>query len=165
MDLQKLWKELYTVGYGAGLNGTDSLITWQHIRVKLLGHYAFIGLKEIQLVDSFLKLSKSVNYTTNFYDFDHQNATIQIGNIEVDNKGPNHFFIQHFRIPIMANFLLSILEIAQIAYHSGRFMAECEKNVYDETIIQFYKQHQLSRLSTFVNVNPPIAERRWISRF
>ena len=70
---------------------------------------------------------------------------------EIDNTiESQHFLAQHFRLPILCDFTLPIVKLAQIAYNAGQFKAERDNGVYNKEVLDFYDRHQLDSISTYV---------------
>lgn len=140
MATQQLWNDMILTGYHVRSTGMDGLVAWQPYKTKYSSY-----TDKIQLKQDFCAFVRSLKYV----DSDH--PTLTIGDITIDNTQPNHFLIQHFRIPIMEKFELSVLKFAQLAYNVGQLLAVFTKeDSMSQTVKEFYVRHELYKFNTYV---------------
>jgi hypothetical protein len=152
MNINKLWQEILDIGYSTRINNKDGLQVWQPLKKQ----YQDSNLK-FQINENFIDLTKKINYSHRLSDNDHEKVLITINYTMLDNTVPDeHFLIQHFRIPIMMNFNLSLLKLLQIAYNIGQSKAVFELNKYNQDIINFYKENRLGELTTYIKIDEEI---------
>lgn len=111
VTLEKLWHELIEVGYNVRKNHLDGLKEWQPYKAKYVD-YVLKGYEfGIPLDSTFIQFCKGLDYK--FTDEkDHQDVILIIDGKELHNAiETNHFFIQHFRIPRLSGYKLSVLKI------------------------------------------------------
>jgi len=145
MDLESEFNKFVTIGYNTRYSQIDGLKAWQPYKKE----YQDIKLI-VKLKNSFIEFVNSLNYT--FTDKDHEDAKLILGEICIDNVIPNHFLIQHIRIPKLANFELSLLKFCQLAYNIGQIKACFQhEHAFDQSIIDFYFQNQLDKFSTYID--------------
>lgn len=156
MNINELWNSIIDYGYNI-----------RKITI-LTNNYFNIGQKAWQLLkDNFTNYEFEIDnikkdkldcinilqkeYIREYDDEDHERVKINIDNIILDNKIENeHFFIQHYRIPITSNNKLSVQKLMQIAYNVGQFRATRENNIYDEKIVKYYDDNELDKLKTYI---------------
>ena len=63
----------------------------------------------------------------------------------------HHFMVQLLRLVFKENFNLSFVKVNQIFYNVGQVNAsiDSEPGAYTPAILEFYRQHNLSRVSTY----------------
>lgn len=102
-----------------------------------------------------IKIDDNIKYISkSFYNpggKEDEDSTFNYDGITLHNKKEiNHFFIQHFRIPKLMNYEVSVLKLLQIAYNAGQFKAEREnKKSYSKKILNFYDKYNLDKISAF----------------
>lgn len=152
--LQILWKEMVDIGYKVRSNHLDGLKSWQPYKTKY-SNYVLEGYEDgIPLNNNFVMLSESLNYTFNDKK-DQSDVIFTIGNDNFDNKiETNHFLIQHFRIPRLENYKLSVLKVLQLAYNIGQLKAVFEnESVYNNKLYKFYYENRLDDISTYISAD------------
>ena len=93
-------------------------------------------------------------YRANHRDVDHTEVTFTdpvrgLFVVLSNTVESEHFFIQHFRIPAMENYVLSEKKYAQIAYNAGQFLADRENGKYSQEIMDYYDLLCLGEWQTF----------------
>lgn len=145
MDILNLWDHLVNVGYIVRKNGYDGLKMWQPFKDM----YSKCNTLIFDVNDNVIKLSQELKYTP--HDTNHENATIKIHHtLFINSKDTDHFIIQHFRIPIMLDYKLSLVKLLQIAYNVGQAKGEFEKGTYNDEIVDYYQNNKLCELPTFI---------------
>lgn len=143
-NLVTLWAVFVNFGYKVRNGSLDGRAGWQLCKDFLLDRFT----QEVAINDQIKTLAdqyyKPAGQDENESSFNYLDVQLK-NEVEV-----HHFFIQHFRIPHIGNYKLTLLKLFQIAYNVGQFMAECEKNSYEFCIRAFHQQHKLDQLSTFV---------------
>lgn len=155
--LQAEWTLVFNIGYNVRLNGEDDLVAWQYLK-KHYEHYAEVipvnqTMKEIIAIYYFAHASDHVSSKISFEHVANINPEILATTILENDVEIYHFIVQHFRLPAMANFELSVQELLQIAYNAGQYRACRELGVYSEEINEFYDKHDLSQMKTFVGAH------------
>lgn len=125
-------------------NGLNKLVEWRKIkwlyRTEVLVH---VSNTVAELINKHYKIGMDV--------IDHADSVVNIESFDVTNSiESEHFFVQHFRIPILEGMSLSECKIAQIAYNAGQFKAEREKGTYLQQVLDFYYHNKLGDFLTFV---------------
>ena len=161
--LQELWNKTMDYGYEVRKSKKDGLESWQPLK-KEYANYFIKGYDEgIPVNESFNKIMKKIKYQIGSDEKEHTDVMVSIGKETVDNLDKNHFFVQHFRIPVLEKNKLPVLEknklsvvkVLQIAYNAGQYKAEAEKKNYPTTILEFYDENKLNDIETFID--PKIA--------
>ena len=149
MDLLSLWTLTFAKGYSIRQNNENGKQLWEELEAK----YSKYPMK-IPLLDNLKALSKSINYQEGDQER-HRAATIKISDITLNNaqsdKNKDHFFIQHFRIPIMNNYDLNVPQLLQIAYNAGQFAVDVERGLHDPKIVEFYRKNKLSNITSYID--------------
>lgn len=149
-DIELLWVQTYNKGYDVRKNKKNGLDEWQPLKNKY-ALYNFATYKNgIPLKKSFRILCEKIKYSHNENDIDHNYVTVNINDIILDNIDRNHFFVQHFRIPIMGKFILPVVKILQIAYNAGQFKSDVENKQHDQTVVNFYNKYELGNINTYI---------------
>lgn len=156
--MEKLWMKFVDFGYNIRRQKLDGLQSWQPYK-KEYSEYIFSNHKEgILMKKKFINFLKSLSY--HFTDSREHNDVVIIFGIDImDNKiETDHFIIQHFRIPKLENYKLSVVKFCQLAYNIGQTKAVFEfENVYDDSVKKFYYQNQLDSIETyFENIDDEI---------
>lgn len=152
MDLHSLWDEIQNYGYNVRKNNLDGLKDWQEPKAKYSKFYIAGREDGIIMNNNFHNIENKIQYIIGQDTKDHQDVIVKIDNIELDNRiDKYHFFIQHFRIPKLENYKLSVLKLLQIAYNSGQFKADAEANKHDKKVIDFYYDNDLDKITTFID--------------
>ena len=100
---------------------------------------------------SFIDFSESLDYK--YTDAkDQSDVILNIDGDKLDNTiVSNHFFVQHFRIPKLEKYNLSVIKVLQLAYNVGQLKAVFEhENVFDKNIKNFYRDNRLGDISTYI---------------
>jgi len=151
--LKKLWKETLDYGYNVRRNNLDGLKSWQDVKSKYSNMYIDGYEKGISMKEYFSFIAKD-KYIPGSDKEEHTKSKFKIGSDELDNTvESHHFYIQHFRIPELEKYKLSVLKLLQIAYNAGQFKAESEKNnlSYKKDFVEFYKTNKLDKIDTFID--------------
>lgn len=149
--LAQLWSETLAEGYRVRSSKLNGLEAWQPLKVA----YANLYVKDSDPIPmaTNCKTFGMGRYVISLDEKDHTDAKFKIGEHTLTNKNePHHFYIQHFRIPFLENYKLSVVKLLQIAYNAGQFKAELEHNPksYDQVFIDFYRQNKLDKIETFI---------------
>lgn len=95
---------------------------------------------------------ESVNYQPIGVEDDE--AKITIGEHTLSNKiEQEHFLVQLFRIPKLANFELPFVKLMQLAYNAGQLQAKLDTNAYEADVTSFINQNNLINIDTYIS-NP-----------
>lgn len=147
-NLKQIWSETINYGYKVNKNKQNGLESWQPLKSKF-SKYILENNTNIPLKQNFISFVNSLNYKYND-TMDQNDVILTIGNSVLDNKIEKfHFIIQHFRIPMLEKFNLSIVKFAQLAYNIGQAKATLERGEYDDNIKKFYQQYKLDNINTF----------------
>ena len=148
--LLSCWDEVKMIGYNTRINNEDGLKNWQPMKEKykkyILDNNNDIPIKSIikKITDKYYKIGDDLD--------EHTKSHFKIKDETVANEiERNHFFIQHFRIPILSNYKLSVLKFLQIAYNAGQYKAMNELEPYSENVNKFYKKYKLGEANRFVS--------------
>jgi len=153
--LQELWNKTMDYGYEVRKSKKDGLESWQPLK-KEYANYFIKGYDEgIPVNESFIKsqIMKKIKYQIGLDEKEHTDVMVSIGKETVDNLDKNHFFVQHFRIPVLEKNKLSVVKVLQIAYNAGQYKAEAEKKNYPTAILEFYDENKLNDIKTFIDSN------------
>lgn len=160
MSLSDLWNEIKTKGYSVRKNNLNGLSEWQPLKDIFMKMKLDIGKIPVsneyrELMYGYIIGADIENHTDSKFaiidNIDKILSAVQLNNtIE-----SHHFFIQHFRIPFLEDYQLSVVKLLQIAYNAGQFKAESEKNddymIYPREFIQFYEMHNLGEIESFID--------------
>jgi hypothetical protein len=147
-DISKLWQEMINYGYDVNKTGQNGLVMWQPMKTKY-DNMMSLGKVDNPVVQRIIYN----NIVMGSDDIDLSDLKFVIDDVILDNKIENHhFFIQHFRIPMISKFNLTRLKLLQIAYNAGQFKARREKNYYDEKIMTFYDNNKLDQIQTYLEL-------------
>jgi len=164
--LREIWNNVKSIGYNVRISNKNGLNEWQPLKYKYSIYMLPEGKKmEVNnvirqlarsryIVDiaNIANIADSNNVQVNSNVNSKVNSKFVIDSITLDNTIDfHHFFIQHFRIPIMNDFKLSILKFAQIAYNAGQYEAAKQQNLYDTIVNMFYIDHKLGDPETYVS--------------
>jgi hypothetical protein len=152
LNLSQLWHETYNFGVHVRKNNKDGFVEWGPLKTKYSKYYIANNDDGIPLLDSFKEFEEKLVYNLEINDLDHLNVVMEI-NSKIMNNKDHHFFIQHFRIPKMFNYKLTVVKLLQIAYNAGQLKADMDDNRYDGDIISFYTQNSLYDIKTYVAEN------------
>lgn len=149
LSVRDIWARLIDIGYNVRKTKTNGLASWQIYK----NEYSQYGNTKIPLRPEFVDFVKKLNYGV--ITEDHTDVILNIAGFQLDNQiESEHFFIQHFRIPIMENFELSFVKIAQLAYNIGQIRAVMEfEKYYNPEIVQFYVKHKLDDIVTYFQLS------------
>lgn len=165
-SLKQFFTAFIELGYDVRSNKKNGLLTWQKYKNQL-EPLTIEGYENgIPLNNNFPLLVKKIHYNVEKNDENHENVTIKLNlhkdNMELinlkqfelhNNIETHHFLVQHFRIPIMQKYKLSVQKILQIAYNIGQLKADFEKgNIHDENIKFFYDENQLDKFVTYIDL-------------
>ncbi|AYV83898.1 MAG: putative orfan [Hyperionvirus sp.] len=150
--LRDIWDNVKAFGYSVKVEGRDGLREWQPLkeqysRYTLPGDAPVVPVKSAikDLSDQHLIIGKDkTDYTDSKFKI---TDTIILSNI----NPPDHFFIQHFRIPKMLDFSLTTVKLAQIAYNAGQYSAAEELGMYPPEVNNFYNDNILGDIETFIS--------------
>jgi len=156
MNINELWKSIIDYGYSVRKitiqTNNDFNIgqkAWQLLKDNFANYQFEINNIKYDKLDC--KNTLVVEYMKKDDDEDHEEVKIKIDDIILDNKiETEHFFIQHYRIPITSNNKLSVQKLMQIAYNIGQFRANRENNIYIIKIIEYYDDNNLDKLETYI---------------
>lgn len=94
-----------------------------------------------------------IDYHVSSTDTNHDHVTIDIPSINqrlnnvIDYE---HFYIQHFRIPIMTNYHPVMIKLLQIAYNVGQMKGS--RNQCTPEQMKFYQNHHLDQLTQYITI-------------
>lgn len=152
MILASEWKKVINIGKRVRSQKLNGLDEWQKLK-KIYNNYRID--KDIIIKKSFFEFIGTLDYKQVHSDTDEnehlENAEIKIGSITVEYKSSDidHFFIQHFRIPMTTAQPMKLTKLMQIAYNIGQMSAEFQN--YDVSIQAFYKKNKLNSILSYVN--------------
>lgn len=150
MTLREIWNNVKNIGYNVRINNLNGLEKWQQLK-NTYNRCVLSDGKKMEVSDTIKQLISN-HYVTNSEDTYQANSkffietVILINSIEID-----HFFVQHFRIPVLSDFELSVLKFAQIAYNAGQYDAAREQNMYNDITNTFYDVNKLGSPETYVD--------------
>lgn len=148
-----IWQKTIDYGYYVRSNNLNGEQKWKDYKEnhQYTNYY--------QLTDEIINLIKLVDYTYIDDQKEQQDSSIKIKNTIYFNKindiiiDKNHFIIQLFRIPNMAeNKKISAIKLLQIAYNIGQAKYFFGKGKYPYTLDEFYHQNNLDHLETFIQI-------------
>ena len=149
--LENLWDELIDIGYNVRSQIQNGMAAWQPYKSKyanfnLEGYETGIPIKE-----SFVKLMESMKYKFND-TIEQTDVKLEINGQIFDNTiETNHFLVQHFRIPKLEKYRLSVVKVLQLAYNVGQLKAVFEnENIYGGNLKKIYYKHHLDDISTYI---------------
>lgn len=149
VSLQEVWTSVEKIGYQTRISKSNGLEAWRQIKNDFSTN-PIIG----KTVSKILQTINEQCYHNQ--DSEHELVTFTFLNnhqqtITLDNSiDSEHFFIQHFRIPIMLKYQLTYQKFAQIAYNAGQFRASRDMNCYSSDICLFYDKYQLNKYEIYV---------------
>ena len=150
-EITDLWKEVINYGYQVRCQGLNGEKAWSEYKEKIKDSNDYF------LTEKIFELIKKVNFS---YTDDHkeqQNSSILIYDEIYLNEFAgkinevNHFILQHFRIPNMAeNKKISTVKLLQLAYNIGQAKCEFEKKTYSDRLAKFYQENKLDEITTYI---------------
>jgi hypothetical protein len=124
-------------------------------KTKKSGYDAWIIIKE-KIPEQLVTWKSSIG--NEYYNHLTSNLGIKdVKPVNLDQLGQNdwernYFLLQHGRI--MRKYpQASLVKIFQIAYNTGQFIAENEREPYSQAILQYFVNKQLNKLSSFIEMN------------
>jgi hypothetical protein len=152
LSMRGIWARMIDMGYNTRKTKANGLAIWQIHKAEYSRH----SNTKIPLNPAFIDFVKKLNYRVTTED--HTDVILNIVGFQLDNRiETEHFFIQHFRIPIMENFELSFVKIAQLAYNIGQARAVMElEKYYNPELVQFYVKHKLDDIMTYFQLSAPV---------
>jgi hypothetical protein len=148
MNLENIWNECRATGERVRRTREQGQAAWQPLKERYSAP-EFKGIV-IQLNPTFVTLVSSLQYTSQANEM--ADAVFQINGVAVDNTvETQHFLAQHFRLPLLCQFQLPVVKLAQLAYNVGQFKAAREhENAYDQRLTAFYDANQLGELAQYI---------------
>jgi len=145
LTIQQKWDKMVEIGYDVRKNNQDGLQEWQRYK-NIFNTIPFLNKRIHSVIFDLIK--SCVIKGTDLKDlgdlqFLYKDVTLN----NLNEVG--HFFIQHFRIPMLLDFTLNELKLMQIAYNAGQFKAARENNEYPIEILTLYDGSKLALLETF----------------
>lgn len=145
--LREIWNNVKNIGYDVKINNKDILKEWTKLKYKY-AIYTLIDGKKMEVNESIKQLIKSCYFTNDNISIRIIDPTSSVTLYTTTDF--NDFFIQHFRIPSIANFELSVLKFLEIAYNTGQYDAGHNENIYDKNVNDFYVTNNLGNPETYV---------------
>ena len=144
-----LWNNMVATGYKIRKNNLNGLDEWQSYKTKF-ATLTFSGKQKLRLDKNYKSFCEGLEYSAG--NPDHTDAIINIGlSTLLDNTiEAHHFIVQHFRIPMLEDFNLSVVKLAQLAYNVGQAKAMFDYGAYSGSVCIFYRDNNLSEISTFI---------------
>ena len=151
LSVRGIWARMIDIGYNVWKTKANGLASWQIHKEEYSRHHN----TKIPLRPEFIDFVKGLDYNVNTED--HSDVILNIEGFQLDNRiETEHFFIQHFRIPIMENYGLSLVKIAQLAYNIGQARAVMElENNYGPKLVEFYNKHKLDDITIYIPLSDP----------
>lgn len=150
-NILMLWEYMINVGYDVYHNKRNGYDEWQ-IWKSILSNMKLPNYDNLDINQNIIKIIKDhliiKNDKNEYVDCCFYTKQFNICNNE---KEIYHFFIQMFRISLMSNYRLSLLKLLQIAYNIGQYNAARIKKEYIDDINNFFDEHNLGNLETFIN--------------
>ena len=151
--IQELWNHFIEFGYLVRTEGRDGLKEW----VNLKQDYQWLEKsqclpKTVNLEHSTIHQIIQTFIVYHTFDVNHDQVVIDIPTIKQslhNHIDYEHFFIQHFRIPIMTNYHPPLIKLFQIAYNVGQMKGS--QNQYTKEQWQFYNEHHLNQLVQYIH--------------
>ncbi|XWV26468.1 putative orfan [Tupanvirus soda lake] len=152
--LKDIWNEIVDVGYRTRSTRQNGLAAWQPYKAKYSNFNLEGYEKGIPMKNSFIDFSESLNYQYNDIK-EHTDVILKFdGQILNNTTETHHFLIQHFRIPKLEKYNLSVLKTLQLAYNIGQLKAVFDKeNVYTDELISLYHEKKLDDISTYISTD------------
>ncbi|XWV25209.1 hypothetical protein QJ856_gp0563 [Tupanvirus deep ocean] len=153
-NLTDIWNEIVDVGYKTRSKRQNGLAAWQPYKAKYLNVIIEGYEKGIPVKNSFIDFSESLDYQYNDIK-EHTDVILKFADQVLNNTiETNHFLIQHFRIPRLEKYNLSVLKTLQLAYNIGQLKAVFEKeNVYSNELKKLYYKTKLDNISTYITAD------------
>ena len=151
ISVKDLWDHTLNEGYRIRKNKLNGLEGWQPLKNAFSSAQVEkfkVNGNHIDSVNRCLKKGLDVSDLTDSYI---ECDGINVSNSIVNGDDRGHFLVQHFRIPYLENFSLSLLKLMQIAYNAGQFKAAQENDEYTPLVVDFYTSHDLFDIRTFID--------------
>ncbi len=137
MDLITLWDRVINYGYLIRKNSKDGLESWNLLK-KLIPE------QHIEWTD------KSKKFYKELIDLGvNSNESPEEAKMTKPKWERHHYLLQHGRI-VEKNPKGNLIRLLQIAYNSGQFKAELEKQVYPKEQLQYYIINELNKVNTYI---------------
>jgi len=156
MDINNIWDSVIEYGYDIrkmSINTNKGLDfgqpAWGLLKNKFDKYIFKINDIPNEKINCILE-DNGFTYNKNDDKTEIENITINTINLNNDIEH-EHFFIQHYRIPILENRELSVKKLMQIAYNIGQFRAEQERKSYPVKQLTYYRDNKLDSLSTYID--------------
>ena len=147
MECKNLWQTVFSKGYETRKSGIDGQKAWQALKNEYEESAAQYDCRGTRIE----KLCQEIGYNKCEDDTDHKKVTIRIAGAQLSNRTEiEHFIIQHFRIPLMQNYQLSLSKLLQIAYNAGQARVEFDNESYSSDVKCFYESNMLDDIETYV---------------
>ena len=149
--INQMWKDFISYGYLVRSRNENGLEKWNELKkiYAWLDQCQYLPQKIIMEQSEIKKIIQDETF-----DINHDNIHVLIKPINqiLDNRVDyQHFFIQHFRIPIMTNFQVHLIKFFQIAYNIGQMSASYSR--YTPEQLEFYHQHRLNEFTQYYGQN------------
>lgn len=146
--------ETMQLGYTVRKSGLNGLEPWRK-RVTELEKYNISTKYEVttlvrQLVEKYLITHNEDSlFGINPDGIEHSSNDIIYNDTKTHIQ--HHFMVQLLRLVFKENFNLSFVKVNQIFYNVGQVNASIDSDprAYTPTILEFYRQHNLSQVSTY----------------
>ena len=151
MNVLDFWNLAYNTGIAVKKSRGNGLDLWQPLK-SFFNNCYLQDYDKISVNNNIKTLSEKINFTYTVDDMD--DAIVKIDGKEYKNKFEvHHFFVQHFRIPLLEKEKLSMTKLMQIAYNAGQFKSARDQGDYedDEKMLDFYDKNDLSNITTFID--------------
>jgi len=150
--VHEMWKDIVAFGHKVRSNGEDGLQQWLHIKKVfscLNNCVALPNEYDLKQAPIYRIISDNIFYESQDENHDNLKLVIVPINQSLDNNDPKqHFFIQHFRIPIMSKFKIPLIKLLQIAYNVGQASVELDNYTVEQRI--FYHKNNLCEFTTYI---------------
>lgn len=151
MNVLDFWNLAYNTGIAVRKSGGNGLDLWQPLK-SFFNNCYLQDYDKISVNNNIKKLAEDIDFT--FSNDAMDDAIVKIDGKEYKNKFEvHHFFVQHFRIPLLEKEKLSMTKLMQIAYNAGQFKSARDQGDYkdDEKMLDFYDKNDLSNITTFID--------------
>jgi len=151
MNVLDFWNLAYNTGIAVRASKGDGLALWKPLK-SFFNNCYLQDYNKIPVKEDIKKLAMSIEFASS--DDAMEDAIIKIEHKEYKNEIDfYHFFIQHFRIPLVEKEKLSMTKLMQIAYNAGQFKSARDQGDYkdDEKMLDFYDKNDLSNITTFID--------------
>lgn len=152
LTLQDLFNRIIKLGNKVRCRKLDSDLVWilvkeQYSNLYLSNHSTIALRPHFDILPTY-----DIKYNVQAFDLLHLNVILNIrGEILNNHFEHDHFIIQLFRIPRLANYQLTLLQLLQMAYNIGQIMICNTDGIYPKKIMDYIVHSaKLYQLSSYI---------------